>query len=219
MARQFLDIDYLNRMIAEGEHQQQDFKYKITDACKLAKSVSAFANTDGGRLMIGVRDDGHLSGVRSEEEVYMMQVAAEVYCKPMVEISFERLVAEGRQIVIAHVPVSDQKPIRALCDDGRYRAFIRIADENIVASPVQIRIWKEEQSPRGQVFTYSETENKVFSALQTDNLQSLNQIVRRSGVKRYQVIVTLARMIRYGLVECRFSEHQFLFRSLDISHL
>ena len=206
-------------MIAEGEHQQQDFKYKITDACKLAKSVSAFANTDGGRLMIGVRDDGHLSGVRSEEEVYMMQVAAEVYCKPMVEISFERLVAEGRQIVIAHVPISDQKPVRALCDDGRYRAFIRIADENIVASPVQIRIWKEEQSPRGQVFTYSETENKVFAALRTDNLQSLNQIVRRSGVKRSQVIVTLARMIRYGLVECRFSEHQFLFRSLDISHL
>lgn len=206
-------------MIAEGEHQQQDFKYKITDACKLAKSVSAFANTDGGRLMIGVRDDGHLSGVRSEEEVYMMQVAAEVYCKPMVEISFERLVAEGRQIVIAHVPISDQKPVRALCDDGRYRAFIRIADENIVASPVQMRIWKEEQSPRGQVFTYSETENKVFAALQTDNLQSLNQIVRRSGVKRPQVIVTLARMIRYGLVESRFSEHQFLFRSLDISHL
>lgn len=214
MARQFLDIDYLNRMIAEGEHQQQDFKYKITDACKLAKSVSAFANTDGGRLMIGVRDDGHLSGVRSEEEVYMMQVAAEMFCQPAVEISFERLVAEGRQIVIAHVPVSAHKPIRARCDDGRYRAFIRVADENIVASPVHVRIWKEEQAPKGQVFTYGEIENNVFAALKNDSLQTLNQIIRRSGVKRPQVIVTLARMIRYGLVECRFSEHQFLFRQL-----
>ena len=215
MARQFLDIDYLYRMIAEGEHQQQDFKYKITDACKLAKSVSAFANTDGGRLMIGVRDDGHLSGVRSEEEVYMMQMAAEVYCRPAVEISFERLVAEGRQIVIAHVPISDHKPIRARCDDGRYRAFIRMADENIVASPVHIRIWKEEQSPRGQVFTYSEIEYKVFATLQAETLQTLNQIVRRSGVKRPQVIITLARMIRYGLAECQFTEHQFLFKQLN----
>lgn len=203
-------------MIAEGEHQQQDFKYKITDACKLAKSVSAFSNTDGGRLMIGVRDDGHLSGVRSEEEVYMMQVAAEVYCKPTVQISFERLVAGGRQIVIAHVPVSDHKPIRALCDDGRYRAFIRMADENIVASPVHVRIWKDEQSPRGQVFSYSDIENKVFSALHTDKFLTLNQVVRRSGVKRPQVIVTLARMIRYGLVTCQFIEHQFLFGSLEL---
>ena len=216
MARQLLDIDYLNRMLAEGEHQQQDFKYKITDACKLAKSVSAFANTDGGRLMIGVRDDGHLSGVRSEEEVYMMQVAAEKYCRPAAEISFERLVAEGRQIVIAHVPISPHKPIRALCDDGRYRAFIRVADENIVASPVHVRIWKDEQSPKGQVFTYSEIENKVFAALQTNNLQTLNQIVRRSRVKRPQVIITLARMIRFGLMECRFSDHQFLFGQLEI---
>ena len=166
--------------------------------------------------MIGVRDDGHLSGVRSEEEVYMMQVAAEVYCKPTVQISFERLVAGGRQIVIAHVPVSDHKPIRALCDDGRYRAFIRMADENIVASPVHVRIWKDEQSPRGQVFSYSDIENKVFSALHTDKFLTLNQVVRRSGVKRPQVIVTLARMIRYGLVTCQFIEHQFLFGSLEL---
>ena len=202
-------------MIAEGEHQQQDFKYKITDASKLAKSVSAFANTDGGRLMIGVRDDGHLSGVRSEEEVYMMQVAAEVYCRPAVQLSFERLVAEGRQIVIAHVPVSDHKPIRAICDDGRYRAFIRVADENIVASPVHVHIWKEEQSPKGQVFTYSDIENKLFAALPKDSFLTLSQIVRKSNLKRQQVIVTLARLVRFGLVECQFVEHQFLFRSVE----
>ena len=51
---------HLLNLISEGEHQQQDFKYRVTDACKLAKSVSAFANTNGGRLLIGVRDDGHL---------------------------------------------------------------------------------------------------------------------------------------------------------------
>ena len=55
-------LSYLEELIAQGEHQHQDFKYKIQDAVKLAKSVSAFANTDGGRLLIGVRDDGHISG-------------------------------------------------------------------------------------------------------------------------------------------------------------
>lgn len=66
------DRQYLQQLIAQGEHQQQDFKYKVMDAEKLARSVSAFANTDGGRLLIGVRDDGHISGIRSEEEIYMM---------------------------------------------------------------------------------------------------------------------------------------------------
>ena len=54
------DKRYIQSLINEGEHQQQDFKYRVEDAVKLAKSVSAFANTDGGRLLIGVRDDGHM---------------------------------------------------------------------------------------------------------------------------------------------------------------
>ena len=58
------DKRYIRNLISEGEHQQQDFKYRVSDAMKLAKSVSAFANTDGGRLLIGVRDDGNMSGVR-----------------------------------------------------------------------------------------------------------------------------------------------------------
>ena len=70
------DRRFLLGLIKEGEHQQQDFKYRVEDALKLARTVSAFANTNGGRLLIGVRDDGHLSGVRSEEEIYVMHQAA-----------------------------------------------------------------------------------------------------------------------------------------------
>jgi predicted HTH transcriptional regulator len=83
------DKAFLLRLIREGEYQRQDFKYRVADACKLAKSVSAFANTDGGRLLIGVRDDGNLSGVRSEEEIFMMHQAAYRYCKPEPSISFD----------------------------------------------------------------------------------------------------------------------------------
>lgn len=127
------DRQYLQQLIAQGEHQQQDFKYKVMDAEKLARSVSAFANTDGGRLLIGVRDDGHISGIRSEEEIYMMHSAAYKYCEPQPSIHFDTLHAEGRNVVIATVPPSPQKPVFALTTDGKRRAYIRIHDENIPA--------------------------------------------------------------------------------------
>ena len=98
------DKRYIQSLINEGEHQQQDFKYRVSDAMKLAKSVSAFANTDGGRLLIGVRDDGHMSGVRDEEEIYMMHQAAYRYCRPQASIKFDTYHVEGRTIVIATVP-------------------------------------------------------------------------------------------------------------------
>ncbi|MBR4528322.1 MAG: ATP-binding protein [Bacteroidaceae bacterium] len=211
------DKRYLLGLIREGEHQQQDFKYRVADACKLAKSVSAFANTDGGRLLIGVRDDGHLSGVRSEEEIYMMHQAAYKYCKPEASIKFDTYHVDGRTIVVATVPSSERKPVCAINEAGEERAYIRIADENIVASPVHLAIWREQQAENGAMMTYTDTVRKLLSAMTTDQPQSftLNQIVRRSRISRFKVVHLLARLIRFGVVRCEHRDQQFYFSILQ----
>lgn len=60
-------IHPIEALIEQGEHQQLDFKFEVSDSKKIARTLSAFANTDGGRLLIGVKDNGNISGVRSEE--------------------------------------------------------------------------------------------------------------------------------------------------------
>ena len=201
---------YLQQLISQGEHQQQDFKYRVQDAVKLARSVSAFANTDGGRLLIGVRDDGHLAGVRSEEEIYMMHQAAYRYCRPEASIKFDTYHVQGRTIVVATVPRSDRRPVFALDEEGLQRAYIRIADENIVASPVHLALWRESQLERTTVMTYSDDVRQLMATMQQER-QTLNQIVRRSGLKRPKVIALLARLIRYGLATWQLRDHQFAF--------
>ena len=204
------DRRYLLSLIAEGEHEQQDFKYKVTDAAKLARSVSAFANTSGGRLLIGVRDDGHLSGVRSEEEIYMMHQAAYRYCRPEASIKFDTYHAEGRTIVVATVPPSPRRPVCAVDEEGRPRAYIRIADENIVASPVHLALWRESQLERTTVMTYSDDVRQLMATMQQER-QTLNQIVRRSGLKRPKVIALLAGLLRFGVARWEYQAPQFLF--------
>ena len=204
------DKRYLQTLIREGEHQQQDFKYRVSDAMKLAKSVSAFANTDGGRLLIGVRDDGHMSGVRDDEEIYMMHQAAYRYCRPQASIKFDTYHVEGRTIVIATVPPSDKRPICAVGDDDRQRAYIRIADENIVASPVHLAIWRESQNAQGAMMTYTDTVRKLIDALQGQRL-TLSQLVRRAAIPRPKVIALLARLVRFHVVQWEYAEQQFLF--------
>ena len=64
----------LEKMILEGEHQQQDFKYFLNDAKKISRTLAAFANTDGGRLLVGVKDSRELVGLKhKDEEVYVVQ--------------------------------------------------------------------------------------------------------------------------------------------------
>ena len=204
------DKRYLLWLIREGEHQQQDFKYRVADASKLARSVSAFANTDGGRLLIGVRDDGQIAGVRSEEEIFMMHQAAYKFCKPEASIKFDTYHIDGRTIVIATVPPSVKRPVCALDEEGNKRAYIRIADENIVASPVHLALWRELQKPQGIMLTYDDNIRKLLRIMEARR-QTLNQIVSLSRIPRFKVISLLARLIRFGTVRCDYTGQQFLF--------
>ena len=86
---------YIQRLIAEGEHEQQDFKFQISDAHKIAHSISAFANNAGGRLLVGVKDNGSIAGLRSEEDLYMLEAAAQLYCRPAVELEMTAFACEG----------------------------------------------------------------------------------------------------------------------------
>ena len=80
---------YIEQLITQGEHVHQDFKYQITDARKIARSISAFANNSGGHLLVGVKDNGSIVGVSSDEEIYMIEQAAQMYCQPEQQVKFE----------------------------------------------------------------------------------------------------------------------------------
>lgn len=140
----------------------------------------------------------------------MMHQAAYRYCRPQASIKFDTYHVEGRTIVIATVPPSDKRPVCAVDDEGKQRAYIRIADENIVASPVHLAIWRESQNPQGAMMTYTDSVRKLIDSMQGLRLP-LNQIVRRSAIPRHKVITMLARLIRFNIAQWEYADQQFLF--------
>ena len=209
---------HLQRLIAEGEHQQQDFKFEITSACKIARSLSAFANTEGGRLLIGVKDNGTIAGVRSDEEMYMVEAAGEVWCDPPVHphmtayrVASPSSAHETRTVVVAQIDPAMRRPVRARLEDGTYRAFVRIADENIAASPVQMELWRSEGMTDGTLVPFTDAERSLLTLLATSGPLSLNQFCRRARVPRHRAVRLLAAFIRFGLVNESFHNHTFLY--------
>jgi len=129
----------LEKMIAEGEHLHQDFKYFLSDARKIARSLAAFANTDGGRLLIGVKDNGRVVGIKNEEDIHMIEAAAQVFCKP--EVDYEPFIWEygSKRVLEVRIAPSPRAPHSAPAEDGSRQVYIRKADENKVASAVERR--------------------------------------------------------------------------------
>ncbi len=132
----------ITSLVAEGEHVRQDFKYTISDARKIARSISAFANAEGGRLLIGVKDNGVIAGVRNEEDVYVVELAGSRYCDPPQQIDFHAYsIDTGVTVIVAGIAKADSRPVRCQEPDGRWNAYYRVADENILAHPLMVRSW------------------------------------------------------------------------------
>lgn len=204
--------EYIYGLIGEGEHTQQDFKFEISDARKIAKSLSAFSNTIGGRLLIGVKDNGRIAGIRSDEEIYMIEAAAQVYCEPQVEFGLKDYRIEGRTVLEVTIPEAENKPVLAKDENGKGWAYLRIADENILATPIHLRVWREAKSPKGCLVTYTDREQQLLSCMQEQGEVSFSRLCRLSGLPRPVTESLLAKFIRFEIAETVFRNHRFYFR-------
>lgn len=202
---------HIQRLIAEGEHCHQDFKFEISNARKISRSISAFANTEGGRLLVGVKDNGKIAGIRSEEEIYMIEAAAEMYCKPTVELHTHTYHVAGKTVLEIQIDEATSKPVFSLDENNMPKAYIRIKDENILATPVHLKVWQQCKKEKGTFVQFTEREQKLLDILKTGKQLTLNQCCKASKINRVAVCNLLADFIRFGLVTSVYEGHKFYF--------
>lgn len=207
-----LDQKYLRSLIAEGEHQQLDFKFEINDARKIAKTLSAFSNTDGGRLLIGVKDNGRISGVKSDEEYYMVESAASLNCKPELNFDFRNHTIEGKHVLEIYIPPARVKPVYARDEKNRWMAYQRVADQNILASVIQLEVWKEEHKTRGKLLEFTRLEVILLEYLERKPGVTLSMIQRDTGFKRKELITLITKLVLFDVVEMELGDGKNLFR-------
>lgn len=189
---------YIQRLIEEGEHEHQDFKFSISDARKIARSLSAFANNDGGRLLVGVKDNGNIAGVRNEEDIYVIEQAAQMYCRPSQKIEFTAFKTEGGAIVIrAEIARATHRPVQAQEPDGTWHAYYRVKDENIVAPDLMVRAWRQKESQNGALLSFSAPESALINHLEENEMTTIEEFMKLAHISRHtaeDIIVKLYAM-------------------------
>ena len=202
---------HIRRLIDEGEHEHQDFKFKISDAHKIAHSISAFANNDGGRLLVGVKDNGTVAGIRSEEDLHVIEAAATVFCRPAVEVGMQAyLCEEGAVVLKASIPKAQHRPVECKEADGTWRAYYRVADENIVAHPLMVRAWRLAEEETIPPLAYSATEARLLSALEARKAASVEELMVDSHLSRHNAEDVITRLAAMGIIGFEYYHPSFL---------
>ena len=202
---------HILKLIEEGEHQKLDFKFEISDARRIARTLVAFANTHGGRLLIGVKDNGAIAGVRSEEEYYMLEAAAKMYCKPPVEFQSKEWTLNNKTVLEIIVPKSSQKPHYAALKDGKWLVYIRVADQNLLANRVLLKVWEKEKRPQGVFLKFTEKEKILLEYLEKNPTITLSKFTRIALISRAKAENILVKFVLLKLIKIRFEEKQTLY--------
>lgn len=197
---------YIHNLILKGEGMNLDFKYCISDPGKIARTLSAFSNSEGGKLLIGVRDNGSLAGVRSDEELYMIDAAAKLYCNPEIEVRIRNHTINGKTILEADVPRSEEKPVRAKDENGRWRAYFRQHDQNFMADRVILQVWRRRGMNRGVLLRFDEKENMLLNHLRTEGKITVGEFRQLAGINGRTAEKILSNFILCGLINYEAGE-------------
>ena len=195
---------YIQNLIEDGEHEQQDFKYKISDARKIARSISAFANNRGGSLLIGVKDNGKVVGIESDEEMYMIEQAAEMYCKPPQKVKFQSYRVEGKCVLKVDVAPSEELPVKAQDDAHKWCAYYRVDDENIVASALHVKLWQAMKKPTPSLIEFTEKEQVLIDYLNEYNEITLEEYMKLAHLSKHTAEDTLVKLCLMHTLAIRY---------------
>ncbi|MEB2780313.1 ATP-binding protein [Algoriphagus sp. C2-6-M1] len=211
-----MTLQDVKSLAAKGEGLRIEFKKKATFPEKIVRELIAFANTSGGDLLIGVDDDGSVSGQRYiEEEVFVMEKAIKELIFPRLEYElFSVKINEKKGVAIFKVPISSQRP-HYLKEKEKKQAFIRVADRSVQASKEVWEILRRGKNPKDIVFTYGRKEEILMKALGESDKITLNEFAKLANLPRFLASKTLVRLVLANVLQIHPQETADFFTLKD----
>jgi hypothetical protein len=149
-----ITVDELRQLVADhvAEDRHLDYKERPYDQrdpnalYELLKDITAFANADGGYLIIGIQEDGarramSFVNVENDEAVrrsIIDRCLAHIEPRPR-GLDIAAFGVEGNTIVVIHVPEADRKPLCARPNAEHHYFWRRYEDGNKLMSTAEIR--------------------------------------------------------------------------------
>lgn len=186
----------LRQLVRQGEGSHLEFKRRASSPDQIVREMIAFANTSGGILLVGVNDDGELSGVKyPEEESLVIKKAIVKYSRPHVVFN-ETIIklSENKFVIQYEIPVSRKRPHVFRVSNRKSETYIRLRDMSMKASREMSEIVKRGKDGKNVQFTYGEHESSLMKFLERNAKITLPEFEVLTGLNNRdaaEILITL----------------------------
>ncbi len=200
----------LEQLVDLGEGISLEFKRKVPRLERIAKEIVALANTKGGRIVLGVSDDGTIRGVDdASEEEFLLRQATEAHCRPPVDYQTERVVVAPRQdVIVVTIPESQNKPhfvVGEPSTNGEGPAYVRVEEKSMEASDETVALLRDEEKETGVTFEFGETESLLMRYLDDYGRITTAELAQLADISPERASQTLLRLVKADLLRLHTS--------------
>lgn len=205
----------IKRLILEGEGVTLDFKKTITSCEKIARTMVAYSNNKGGKLLIGVYDDGTIKGVKSEdEEKFMIMKAANEFIRPFIEPTFEEVYVDDKLVLVVTIEESNIKPHYALGEDGKWWVYVRVKDKSVLASKIVVDVLERTDEEHGVLIEYSHNEKTLLEHLEKVTRVTIKECCDLLNIGRKKAQKLLVDLILSGIIKINTTEKEEFYTAV-----
>ena len=206
----------LEQLVDLGEGINLEFKRRVPQPQRIAKEIVALTNTHGGRILLGVDDNGTILGIdHASEEEFLLRQAVQAHCRPTVEYKTERVVVEPRcDVLVVTIPESSSKPHRVIVDgesNEEGTTYVRVDARSIEASPETIQELRAQKDRSGVTFEFGETESLLMRYLDDYGRISVSQLAQLADISSERASQTLLRLTKADLLHLHPDEEGDFF--------
>ncbi|MCK6616547.1 MAG: ATP-binding protein [Cyclobacteriaceae bacterium] len=206
----------LKKLVSQGESQTLEFKRKATYPEKIAREMIAFANSDGGTLLLGVSDDGSIPGIKfPQEDSFVIRKTITDCCRPGIVFSEELIqVAPNRYVIRYDVSPTSKKPC-LLKLNGKKEGFIRVGDRTLKASYEMREILKRRNRKCDNWFTYGTPEQRLFAYLDMNSFITVKEFSKLTRLNRFTASRKLVRLVLANVLKITPTQRGDQFSSIN----
>jgi predicted HTH transcriptional regulator len=141
----------------------------------------------------------------------MVEAAAKIFSDPPIGFSTKQWQVEGKTVLEIGIDPSDEKPHFAKDDNGKWLAYIRIDDENVLAHKIQVNVWKKQKSTKGILFSYTDNEKHLIDLFRKNKAMSFSKYLRNSNIGRNKAEKILTDFVLMDIVRIKTFKGGTLF--------
>jgi len=202
------EVHELHKLVAEGEGQQLEFKHKVSHPEKVVREMIAFANSEGGTILIGVDDDGELVGVKyPDEELMSLNEALQKYVKQKI-VYHDSLIklSEKRSVLRLDIPPSEKPPIYFWLNATEHESYVRVNDMSIKASQEMNEIIRRKRQKKDIRFYFAAHELALMKYLDANPSITLYEFQKLTGLTRFAASRKLILLVLANVLKITASE-------------